>query len=482
MKYLEHIKSNRISVIGLRIFELRFVLIAVCGISMFSCESFVDVELPNSQINGKTVFENTGTATAALIDIYARLRDSGLTTGSSAGGITTSMGHYADELTLFSPIPSSEIFFDNTILPSDRVVNDLWGSSYNLIFAANALIEGLNNSTAIPQEVKDQLIGEAQFIRGFVHFYLVNLFGDAPFITTTNFEDNTKASKITVATVYERIIRDLLEAKGLLMDTYVSGERTRPNKGTVSAFLSRVYLYSEDWERAEMESTSIINNTALYVWENDLDKVFLKESTSAIWQFKPSSTGTAATNNTLEGFTFIFVNGPPPFAALSSYIVAAFEPGDNRFDNWVGSATDEGMTDTWYYAFKYKENSSTPTSMEYSILFRLAEQYLIRAEARAQLGDIAGAQADLNQVRSRAGLPDTPANTQVTLLEAILQERQVELFTELGHRFFDLKRTGMADAVLGSIKPGWDATDVLLPIPESELLVNPNLEPQNPGY
>lgn len=120
--------------------------------------------------------------------------------------------------------------------------------------------------------------------------------------------------------------------------------------------------------------------------------------------------------------------------------------------------------------------------MEYSIIFRLSEQYLIRAEARAHLDNISGAQLDLNTIRNRAGLPNTLATSMSDLLNAIIQERQVELFAEQGHRWFDLKRTGNAGTVLSAIKPNWQATDVLLPIPETELEINPNLLPQNSGY
>lgn len=85
-------------------------------------------------------------------------------------------------------------------------------------------------------------------------------------------------------------------------------------------------------------------------------------------------------------------------------------------------------------------------------------------------------------IRSRAGLAASWAVTQADLLDVILKERRVELFTELGHRFFDLKRFGAADGLLGAVKPNWEATDVLLPIPETEILRNPNLGSQNPGY
>jgi hypothetical protein len=119
--------------------------------------------------------------------------------------------------------------------------------------------------------------------------------------------------------------------------------------------------------------------------------------------------------------------------------------------------------------------------LDHSTVLRLAEQYLIRAEARTQQNNIAGAQADVNVIRHRAGLGDTPANDKESLLTAIDQERKHELFNEWGHRWLDLKRTGRADAVLSAIKPQWKPTAVLFPIPESEIINNPALK-QNPGY
>jgi hypothetical protein len=156
------------------------------------------------------------------------------------------------------------------------------------------------------------------------------------------------------------------------------------------------------------------------------------------------------------------------------------EDGDLRRTKWVGEVSDG--TQTWYFPFKYKQQFNTGTSLEYSKVFRLAEQYLIRAEARAMTGNISGAQQDLNSVRNRAGLESTTASTSEQLRDAIISERRFELFTEFGHRWFDLRRTGTAEVVLAPIKPGWRNTDLLLPIPESELLANPNLNPQNPGY
>jgi hypothetical protein len=91
------------------------------------------------------------------------------------------------------------------------------------------------------------------------------------------------------------------------------------------------------------------------------------------------------------------------------------------------------------------------------------------------------AETDINVIRDRAGLSATTAQTREDLLNAIWQERRVELFIEWGHRWFDLKRTGQAGAMLSKIKQGWTDTDVLYPIPYSETQLNPNMS-QNPGY
>src|SRR5690606_20627579 len=130
-----------------------------------------------------------------------------------------------------------------------------------------------------------------------------------------------------------------------------------------------------------------------------------------------------------------------------------FEPGDLRAGHWVGSISDSDNSITLSFAHKYKALFSEMESLEYSILFRLGEQYLIRAEARAQMGALAEAREDLNAIRNRAGLPNSTANPSTELLDAIMQERRVELFAEQGLRWFDLKRTGFDAAVMGVVEP-----------------------------
>ena len=163
---------------------------------------------------------------------------------------------------------------------------------------------------------------------------------------------------------------------------------------------------------------------------------------------------------------------------MSPQLMNAFESGDLRMQNWVGDTTIG--TNTYYYPFKYKVKTSA-TLTEYSMVLRLAEQYLIRAEARANQNDLSEAASDLNIIRNRAGLNDFAVTDQNTILRAIQHERQVELFTEWGHRWMDLIRTNQATPVLSLIKTDWQATDTLYPIPQGEIQIDPHLT-QNEGY
>lgn len=444
----------------------------ICLFLMSGCEDFLETDDPTGQISHENVFEDETTATAAVTTMYAKLRDEVLVTGNT-GGMGALMGLYADELDYYGvPGQPLETFYIHQIIASDVLVSRIWNSSYNLVYMANAAIEGLEASQTLPEEIKSQLLGEVLFIRAMTHFYLVNLFGDVPYITTTDYEVNRQVSRMQENLVYDNILIDLADAKALLGDTYVSGERIRANKHVVSALLARVYLYLGQWENAENESSLLINNTSLYNLPMNIEDEFLKTSHSAILQLKTKMEGLSTT----EAMTFVFASAPPPFAALNVNLVEEMETGDLRRLHWVGEVTDG--TNTWYYTHKYKQG----TSLQYSVVFRLSEQYLIRAEARARQNNITGAQQDINMIRQRAGLQDTSASTTEELLLAILDERRFELFTEHGHRWFDIRRFGVAGEVLSPIKPGWQSTDILLPIPESELLMNPNLNPQNPGY
>lgn len=459
-----------------KIFNKKSIYIILTLSLMVSCEDFLEVQEPLDQIESTKIFDDEITANAAVTTLYGKLRDEVLLTGKSEG-LGVILGVYSDEMDYFGfggePL---DYIYQHNVFPNDLTVENLWNNSYSLIYMANAVLEGVNESDVLNVETKNQLRGEALFIRTLTYFYLVNLFGDIPYPRSTNYETNSTIAKTLVSDVYINILADLNEAKTLLGNDYISGERVRANNMVVSALLARVYLYLEQWDLAESEASILINNPSMFSLESEVENEFLKESTSAILQFKPKMDG----QNTLEASTFIFTSGPPPLVSLNPDLIETMELDDLRKEYWIGEISDASQT--WYFPNKYKYRINTGTSLEYSIVFRLSEQYLIRAESRARLGDFIGALQDLNMVRNRAGLVNSEATNENEIIDAIIMERYHELFSEYGHRWFDIKRLGLANEILAPIKTGWMTTHVILPIPETELMMNPNLNPQNPGY
>lgn len=445
-----------------------------------ACEEFVTVPNPGLGIISDNIFRDDATAISAVSAIYGPLSSDGTFTN---GELSILEGLYTDELVSFVPNSTDTYvnnFFQNTIFPTNGFLSSTWGLCYSSIFSSNLVIEGLQKPNGVSVMMQKQLKGEALFLRAFCHLYLTNLFGDVPLIKTSDYRINARISRSPATQVYEGIIDDLLEAKELLTDEYPSAGRVRANRGVATALLARAYLYAGRFADAESQATEVINKPSQYSLSADLNQVFLKTSTEAVWQLFPKGD-----LYTYEGYRFIVMAAPPQYVTLRNDLYNAFEPGDLRKTYWTNSITSESGLSTWYYAYKYKQNSVNGTGAEYSTVLRLAEQYLIRAEARAQLNELTGddsAEADINIIRARAGLPATTAATKDELMDAILHERRVELFTEWGHRFFDLRRMKKLDEVMSSVKNSWNSNYALLPIPQSEILLNANLKPQNPGY
>ncbi|MCI9844566.1 RagB/SusD family nutrient uptake outer membrane protein [Flavobacterium pectinovorum] len=460
------------------IYIITFYIVRLLALTFLftSCDSFVDVALPDSQMTKETVFEDYATTNAALTDIYAKIRDRGVLTGNNTG-LSNQLGHYADELSPYgTPSNTSYNFYNNALLPTNATIATYWNTSYNHIYAANSIIEAIEKNENISEENKNQLLGESLFIRALLHFYLVNLYGDMPYITTTDYRIKSKVTRIPVSEVYKKVISDLETAITLLPVKYSPSDRSIPNRYAAKALLARVYLYNQSYAEAANEASAILNENTLFVLTPKLNEVFLINSKETIWQLQSPTAG----QNTKEGALFILTAGPPQLVALNTNLVNSFDPADGRKVNWIKTVSKGSLS--WHYAYKYKERTFTSVSLEYSVVFRLAEQYLIRAEARAKQGDLIGAKEDLNAVRKRAGLQETTAVGKEDILTAILEEKRWEFFTEFGNRFFDLKRSNQLDAVLSPIKPGWNTTDALFPIPQNELNANSLLGIQNPGY
>ncbi|MCK9305170.1 MAG: RagB/SusD family nutrient uptake outer membrane protein [Bacteroidales bacterium] len=454
-----------------------FCLLAVL---ISSCTKFVEIDPPRTALERSTVFANQETAEAAVRGLYYTL-NGGSTWTSFAGGIgsiTFLSSLSADETETRSSNTNLDVFKNNTLLSTSINVRDLWKQMYETIYKANAVIEGVNNSEGLSSTLKNQFEGEAKVIRAFCHFYLANLFGDVALILTTDYRVNNVAGRTAVADIYEQVITDLKDAQTLLQPSYNTGtiERVRIDWGAATALLARAYLYKGDWPNAEIQATACIN-AGPYNLQTNLDNVFLKGSSEAVWQLSNDK------NNSGDAIAFI----SKTYVALRQELLNSFEAGDKRRINWV-----KGITNTTnYITNKHKVASSSPIT-EYQMVFRLAEQYLIRAEARIQqTGKIADGIADLNVLRARARatatteVPNPLPALSTTLskeaaLAAVEQERRIELFTEWGHRWLDLKRTGRVNAVIGALKPSWTSTAALYPLPQDQLL-NSNME-QNPGY
>jgi len=449
------------------------VMIIVVGCSFFSCEKFVTIEPAPGLVETKMVFENDKTAIAASGGLYAQMNTNIFS--FTCGGLSIFCSLSADEIYNTSSSSLYDVFLMNSLLSTDGTVYpNFWSAAYKNIYRANAIIDGLEKSALITDSVKKQLAGEMKVVRALNYFYLVNLFGDVPLVVNTDFEQNALLPRTNSVSVYQQIVDDLTVAKSLLTPTYPSTGKARPNLWTATALLARVYIFLQEWDKAEQEAGQIINSGhySLPV----LSSVFLKNSSETIWELFPVNDVQLAG----PGSQFVPSSATvKPSFSLTNQLYSSFEPGDNRKTQWVGTNTISGIS--YYYPYKQKQRTGTPVN-EYNIVFRLAEQYLIRAEARAKQNKLAEAQADLNVIRKRAGLANTPASTQDNLIVAIRNERRVEMFCEWGHRWLDLKRSGIADAVLSPLKGvNWQSTDVLYPIPLKELEFNPFLV-QNPGY
>jgi hypothetical protein len=451
-------------------YKYRFLLgVLVLGLAGTSCKKYLETGIPPNAIGSEQAFSDSATATSSTLGIYSSI----ISSNSSAMYYAITFGAMSADEGYFL-LNTTYDNLKNNVLAAGNDGNTLWSAVYARIGRANYAIEGLTAATGLSTPVKNQLLGEAKFWRAWLYFYLSEYFGDVPLTLTTKALEEGLTPRTPLATVRAQIVKDLTEAKALLTDKYPSTERARINKKVVSAFLSRVYLYTSNWAGAEAEATEVIGSGTYSIVTN-LDNVFLNTSNETIWQL--SLVNTSGTAATVFGAQFIPSTTLPTFV-LYDTLAKTFEANDQRKASWAKPIAYDNKT--FYYPYKYKVRTTT-TGNEYPVMLRLGEVYLNRAEARAQQENVSGAQADLNVVRKRAGLGDTEAADKPTLLTALLHERWVELFTETADRWFNLKRTDKATEVLSLIKPQWKAFQQLYPIPAQSMNANPNLK-DNDGY
>lgn len=460
-----------------------FTCILFVVLSFVGCKKLLEVDDPLNELPSEIIFKSETTAKSALAGAYATM---------------SSMTAFNTEFTLLNALSADEMAFvggaelqdftQNTYDPIlTKRLDGLWSDIYNVIYRFNNVIEGLQNNTAIAAPVARQIVGEAKVMRAYCYFHLINLFGDVPLVKVTDVNINNTLPRLSAQEIYKWMVDELEESKTLVADEYVvnsgTSGRGQVNRSAARALLARVYLHLGKYDLAKENATAIISKSDLYslLAKDELDKVFLKDSREAILQLGPAVLHT--TGYTVEGSTFV----PSSYATVADYelspsLLTAFEAGDKRRVSWTYESNFGGKQT--FQPYKYQNYSPAEfmgnNRIEVPMIFRLAEQYLIRAEARFRTNDRAGALEDLQMIRSRAGLNPLPAT--VDLEKAILHERQVEFFAELGDRWYTMKRMGKADAILKALKPlSWRTTAQLYPIPQSARDTNPFLT-QNEGY
>jgi len=358
-----------------------------------------------------------------------------------------------------------------------------WASSYQGIAWCNTILAKIDAVDFTDDTVKDQIKGEALFIRSLLYYHLAVIFGNIP----EQFEEVTTPditiNQIPASDVFAQIAIDLETAEGLLPTTTTNGRAT---SGAAGALLGRVYLQAGNKAAAVAPLQRVIASTAGYglvdnyadIWgvSNELNKESIFEIQFKSGSNEGSSYTEMFTPNGLGGG----VGGGVKPQIETEEILNAFETGDERFEGTFTEVVDAVTSDTTYYVGKFDSSPTVAFDGDNNwIEIRYAEVLLNLAEA---LGEGGPAYDLINEVRDRAGLGDIDANTPGTFEEKLLQERRVEFAFE-NKRWPDLLRFGVAKSVM-SAQLGIPESQVklLLPIPQSAIDVAPDEMTQNPEH
>jgi len=446
-----------------KIFSFFWSLLLLLSVS--SCDSFLETDTPSGLVTQESIYNDANTLRSAINGLYARNL---LSNKLFYYGIPFYLTVITDDA--YHTSTSYDDLRTNNYSPTNTYTAYYWTDTYNAILLSNDLITNLPSVTVISEKEKEQAIGEAKYFRAYSYFVLTYLYGNVPWITSTDIINTSLQPRVAHEEIVSYIIDDLQAAETALNGS--SNANTKVTKFAASALLARTYLYHKEWSKAEQKASEVIG-TPDFALES-VERVFLRTSKESI--FKTSSSGTWSSYIDRVYYGQLAVN--TDYLRLTDNLVNAFDPNDLRKKNWTSTVSG------FLHPHKYHRTAaSSPGEAEDFVSLRLAEQYLIRAEARAQQNKLADAIADLNAIRKRAGLESLPDNlTQVEILLWVEKERRIEFFAEEAHRWWDLVRTGRADAVLGSLPDKkWQAHKALLPIPQKQLDINPNLT-QNPGY
>nr|WP_199083059.1 RagB/SusD family nutrient uptake outer membrane protein [Pedobacter sp. ASV19] len=467
------------------IYNISAGILAIILLINTGCKKIIDIDSPLNQVTTSLVFASDKLATAARSGMFSSLAQ----TTTQSQNLTTYSSLQGDDLLYIATTPTLQEFNNNsyTVLSSGQA--GLFSEWYANIYRANAIIEGLKTSTGTTEQIRKQYTAEAKFVRAYCYFNLVNTFGDVPLVLITDPTITAFLPRESTAKVYTQIIADLTDAKNNLLSDYSASanDRVGVNKFVAAALLARVYMFTNNFTEAEKNASEVIASALYSLIPNASAStgVFVKNSLESIWQMSPP--GGPLTQYTFEAGVFI----PSSYTVVTNFgfrldplFTALFASNDIRRTGWMNHTIFSGDTYSIPFKYKYRTNPLAITAgvSEYQVVMRLAEQYLIRAEARARIGtDLSGALNDLKLIQSRAGATQSTSTEAASLLTEIALENRKEFFCEQAYRWYNLKRTGQADAVLGALKASYRPTAKLLPIPQAAIDANYNLT-QNPGY
>lgn len=431
-----------------------------------SCTSVLDLE-PETSVSDKGVISDKKTSLAALYGIYDNLQ-----------------GSYTSTLTAFNLAGDNLISYANpAIIVPDRNAEDNGGAPFSTFYVtinrANFIIKRVPDvvDNQFTDAERNQIIGEAYFLRALAYFDLARFYGGVQLVTepTERIDTQKGIRRSTLAETYAQVLADLNKAEELITN---ETDRSRATKFAVYGLKARLFLYTERWEDAEEYASKSISNNAFslvrpfnsfYTGRLSQESIF-----EIIYTTVDASTYWRSWLSTEDGGNQTYV----PEASLTADLLDP-EKGGTRKAVLKESTAQAGLYTVQLYGKKDGTSSL--------FVLRIAEQYLIRAEARAKKAtpDLEGAADDIRAVQSRAEVSSlftvTPSTTQSDVLLSIENERRLELAFE-GHRFTDLVRTGRAADVLGSYNPLLkESYQWVFPIPASSVEKDPDLE-QNPGF
>jgi hypothetical protein len=382
--------------------------------------------------------------------------------------------------------------------PRTDEFNTFWKLQYTGITQCNLVLDHIAG-IEMNETHRNQITGEALFLRAYYYFLLTQVFGDVPLFTSVAPPDELKIPKSPKAAIYAQIEADCERAATLLPSAYGAKDIGRATKGAAYALAAKTYLYEKNWDKT-LEYTAKVKGLGIYALMPDYQDNFRKttqNNAESVWEIQHTNLELGVGNFLNQWWASKKYEGYG-FAEATVEFFNAFEPNDPRRKFTVANNNDPYFTvvykpsfsSTGHSVVKYLQAKDSVTQkadgdINYTAI-RFAEVLLWEAEALTELNRVQEAQVPLELVRARARAQATdPLNTlppvtvldQQAMRDAVRHERQVELGFEL-HRYFDLVRWGTAAQVLPGFQVG---KHEVFPLPQTEIDLNPALV-QNPNY